>query len=888
MPEPEQQIRPLMVALIADVRGYTGFTAEKGDEAAAILARTFARLAREVIDARNGMVVELRGDEALCVFSSARYALQAAVALQDRCTQESISDPSLPLRVGIGLDAGELIPVEGGYRGGALNLAARLCSLAGPGETFASQTVINVARKTAGISVVDRGEVQLKGLPDPVRVVQVAAEGALPSELPPLQPVLVAHTTNLPDEPTPFIGREREIETLSALIKQPHVRLISLTGSGGSGKTRLALQVASRSLHDFPHGVFFVSLGGTSDATLVGSAIANALGIQEVAGRSLEETLESWLRDKRCLLLLDNFEHLLDACPLIAALLDRCPIVTLLVTSRSILHLSREHVFEVQPLTVPDSWSTADIGSIIQYESVALFIERATAAKKDFTVTRETAPLVAEICYRLDGLPLAIELAAARIRLFPPQALLERLSNRLKLLTGGARDLPTRHQTLRGTVDWSYSLLTEPEQTLFSRLSVFAGGCTLDAAEEVCDAGGSLEVDLLDVIASLVDKSLLRQEGQESPRLAMLDTLREYAAERLEAGGEVDEIRHRFASYFMTLAEDAEDAMLRGVQLPAWLDRLDREHDNLREALGWLVRTGQTEEALRLAGALFPFWNARGHWREGRRWLEEALSVNADVPDAVRAKALLAIGSIVGARYRDYAYARAQHEEALTLWRRVGDRDRVNMTLSSLANTTFQQGDDHWRIYYEEALANVRDVPATYWRAMILGNLGLVAYHDGNWGQATRHFEESLAISRQIGEEFNAARSTGWLARLAFDREDFRRATDLAQEGVRQAYRGHYMLPLMFCLDILAGIAVVHGQADLAGRIYGAVEALQHSTGGLLLPQIIAKRQPLVDAACTQIGQAAWNESWQKGLLMPLDQVVILATGDPDLISTAQ
>jgi non-specific serine/threonine protein kinase len=876
----------LRTFLIADVRGYTRFTYEQGDEAAARLAARFADVVAEEVAVHGGEVVELRGDEALVVFPSARNALRAALALQARFKQEIEENPSLPLEVGMGLDAGEAIAVKGGYRGGVLNLAARLCSLAARGEVFASEAVIHLARKTEGLSYVDRGEVQFKGLPNPVRVLQVGMEGAIPTELPPLQQKLFTHPTNLPDESTPFIGRGREIDAIAGLLQKPKVRLVTLTGPGGTGKTRLALQVGATLLHDFDNGVFLVSLAA-SNPGLVASAIAGGLGIKEVPGQSLEETLAHYLRKKHCLLILDNFEHLLDACPLVVTLLDQCPTLKVLITRQTVLHLSREHVFEVPPLSIPNPHRLPDLESLRQYEAVALFILRAQAATADFEITDESAPAVAAICSRLDGLPLAIELAAARIRLFPPQALLGRLSGRLKLLTGGARDLPARHQTLRGTIDWSYSLLTEAEQRLFVRLSVFAGGCTLEAVDAVCYAEEDLNIDVTHGVASLVDKSLLRQDPSGvpvlggDPRLAMLESLREYAAELLEAAGEAEQIRHRHASYFIALAEQAEADMLEGRQLRAWLDRLEAEHDNLREAIGWLLRTGRTVEALRLTGALYPFWNARGHWREGRGWLDAALA-SGEAPDAIRAKALAGVGTIAGARQHDFAYARARLEDALSLWQQLGDPTRTELVLTGLAITAYQQGDEQWRAFYAEAFTHLPEIPTTSWQAVIHFNLGLLAYIARDLDQAQHLFESALALSRRAGHDLYTTNALGFLARLAFDQGDLPPARTFARDALHLAHLGQYALALMNCLDVVAGIAVSAGDVERAAHLYGAVEALQQTTGGLLLPEILIKRQPLVEAARAQIGEVAWETAWQEGRLMPLDQVLALASEDTD------
>jgi predicted ATPase/class 3 adenylate cyclase len=576
----------VLTVLIADMRGYTRFTAEHGDAQAARLAGRFAGLAREVIEEFEGRVVELRGDEALCMFPSARNALRASISIQQRFAAAAESGPSLPL--GIGLDAGEAVPVEGGYRGGALNLAARLCSLAGAGEVFASQTVIELARKTEGLMCVDRGTVRLKGLSTPVRVFQIAPEGGLSEELPPLQPSPTGHPTNLPDEPTAFIGRESEVAAVSELLHRPTVRLVTLTGPGGTGKTRLALRISSMLLGDFDSGVFFTSLGSVANPALVASSIAQALALREIVGRSPQETVSEFLDDKHLLLVLDNFEHLLEASSLVAALLDSCPSLHILVTSRSPLRLAREREFMVPPLSIPDIHRLPPLDELSRYEAVALFVDRAQAVGAGLAVTVENARDIVEVCRRLDGLPLAIELAAARVKIFPPRALVGRLSSTLQLLAGGPHDLPARQRTLRGAIDWSYGLLTEGEKTLFARLSVFSGGCTLEAAEAICDADHDFPVNALDGISSLIEKSLLRQVGEDEARFLMLETIREYSLERLTSSGEADSLRRRHAEFFLELARsDEQEAEAQPATV--WVGHLQNERDNLRAALRWVI-----------------------------------------------------------------------------------------------------------------------------------------------------------------------------------------------------------------------------------------------------------------------------------------------------------
>ncbi|HJU53281.1 MAG TPA: winged helix-turn-helix domain-containing protein, partial [Pyrinomonadaceae bacterium] len=433
--------------------------------------------------------------------------------------------------------------------------------------------------------------------------------------------------TNLPAQLTPFIGRKSEAAAVEKMLRREDVRLLTLTGPGGTGKTRLALHVATNLLGAFSDGVFFVALEPIKDPALVVSQIAQVLGVKEAAGTTLDENLKKHLRDKRMLIVLDNFEQVTAAAPQIAELMAAAPRLVVLVTTREVLRLSAEHEFQVPPLLLPNLTSLPPVPDLMRYEAVALFTERATAAKFDFALTEVNAQAVAEICTQLDGLPLAIELAAARIKLLPPQAMLMRLESPFKLLTGGARDAPARQRTMREAIAWSYELLDEPEKSLFRRLAVFLGGATLDAAARVCDAEGDLGIGIEDGVESLVDKSLLRQveQGGVEPRFAMLETIREYGLELLKASGERERMRQLHASYFLDLAERANPE-LAGARQKQWLEQLEQEHDNLRAALRRSLEFNQTQTSLRLAGALWWFWYLHGHYREGREWLDKVLA----------------------------------------------------------------------------------------------------------------------------------------------------------------------------------------------------------------------------------------------------------------------
>src|SRR3984885_4249555 len=543
---------------------------------------------------------------------------------------------------------------------------------------------------------------------------------------------------NLPEEATSFIGRSAELALLKDLLQRPQVRLVTLTGPGGCGKTRLALRAAANLLGEFPDGVCFVSLAALTDPQVVPSAIAAALTLREREGREPLDAVLDHLSSRNMLLVLDNVEHLPQASELLPELLKHCPKLRLLVTSRAVLHFTWESIFEVQPLAVPDPGSSIDHQELSRYEGIALFIERARAADPAFAVTGQEAPAIAEICSRLDGLPLAIELAAARLRVLPPHALLGRLSNRLTFLTGGARDRPTRQQTLRAAIDWSYSLLDGSEQRLFARLAVFAGGCTLEAAEAIgalaTDPQEDVAASVLDCAASLIDKSLLRRNdpaASPEPHLRMLETIREYALERLEDSGEEAVIRRQHATFFLAFAEQAA-AELRQPRRTAWLNRLEDEHDNLRAALRWAKEHREVRIGLRLAVALEQFWELRSYLSEGARWLAELLAIAENEEPELKAAALRIAGNRTFAY--DIASAAELTEQSLALYRQLADE-------RGAAEALYQRG--------------------------------LVAFYQADYGKAADCLAESLALARDLGDTNLVNRSLWSLAWPGSGQDDF-------------------------------------------------------------------------------------------------------------------
>src|SRR5829696_5818973 len=598
---------------------------------------------RRSIEVNGGYVFKTVGDAFCAAFPTALDALESALAAQRALLSEPWGGEIDSLRSRMALHTGTAEERNGDYFGPTLNRVARLLSTGHGGQVLLSLPTQELVRDQlpTGTWLRDLGERRLKDLSRPERIFQLTTPELL-AEFPPLR-TLESSPNNLPLQHTPLIGREREVEEVCARLRSPGVRLLTLTGPGGAGKTRVGLQAAAELLMEFEDGIFFVALAAIADPALVASTIARTLGLTDGA-QPPEELLKGYLHDRQTLLVLDNLEQVLEAAPLLDELLSAAPNLKILATSRTPLRIYGEHEFPVPPLSLPDPGSLPPVEHLTQYGGVGLFVERARVVKPDFALTEENAPAVVEICARLDGLPLAIELAAARTKLLPPRAMLDRLGDRLKLLTGGARNLPQRQRTLRSAIEWSYGLLDAGEMTLFSRLAVFSGGCTLEAMEAICDAESELPMDILEGTSSLMDKSLLRQEegAEGEPRFVMLETIHEYGRERLNKSGEAEEIRRLHAEYFLALAELGE-SKLRGPEEAKWLECLEIEHDNMRDALSRALDAVEAELALRLAGALWRFWWMRGYYDEGRRWLEAALAKDGRA-SAARAKALEAVG----------------------------------------------------------------------------------------------------------------------------------------------------------------------------------------------------------------------------------------------------
>jgi predicted ATPase/class 3 adenylate cyclase len=872
--------------LFTDVEGSTKLWGRYPEAMQATMAR-HDEVLREVMDSSGGYVFKTVGDAFCVAFSSASHALEAALAAQRALLSEEWEKIG-PLRVRMALHTGSADERGGDYFGPPVNRVARLLSAGHGGQILLSSATKELVRDTLpeGARLRDLGERRLKDLFRPERVFQLLSPD-LPTSYPPLK-TLDTRMNNLPAQPTPLVGRERELKEVRDLLRTEGVRLLTLMGPGGIGKTRLGLQVAAELLDEFEDGVFFVALAPIIDPALVASAIAEPLGVVEAGDQPLEESLKGYLRGKELLLLLDNFEQVLAGAPLVGELLSVCPKLKVLATSRSVLRIYGEQEYPVPPLELPRPGRLPPIDRLSQYEAVRLFIERAKAARPDFSVTDENAPAVAEICARLDGLPLAIELAAARIKLLTPGAMLERLGSRLKLLHGGSRDLPERQRTLRGTIEWSHALLEEGERVLFARLAVFSGGRTLEAIETICDARGDLPVDALEGVSSLLDKSLLRQEeGPEGePRFVMLETIHEYARERLEASGEAEEVRRLHAAYFLALAEEAEPELSGADQL-ACLERLEAEHDNMRAALSWSLEK-EPETALRLAVALARFWEKRSYFSEGSSWLEAALRLSdrveaATTHSATRARLLSEAGTFAFFR-TDFEHAIVLHGKALELYRELGDDSGVAFALLCLGAQHMEKGDHEQAApFLEEALALSHRIGDKRNIAGTLHNLAEVERQRGNYERAKALGMESIALLREMEDKWQLGMVVGWLGLLAVWSGDDH---DLAERSLEEALAldrelGNWAYGA-YCLESFAGLAGARAQGSRAARLWGAAEALRTNIGA---PRPLDARllyEPSMAAARAQLGEAAWEAAFAEGMAMSPEEAAEYALGEND------
>ena len=684
---------------------------------------------------------------------------------------------------------------------------------------------------------------------------------------------------NLTKNPSPIIGREKEIQEIKDLLKNVNIRLVTMTGIGGTGKTTLAQAVARDLLNEFLDGVFFVALAAITNPELVASTIAQPLGLKEAGGKPILEVLKDYLSNRQLLLVIDNFEQVIEAAPQIAELLSVSAKLKILITSRTVLHLSAEREFVVPPLSLPSEIREVSLEELSNYEAVKLFVQRAQNAKPGFALTEANARNVAEICARLDGLPLAIEFAAARVKILTPQALLAKLENRLKLLTGGARDLPARQQTMRGAVEWSYDLLDEDEKILFRRLSVFAGGTTLEAAEAVCDGFDPDEesLEVLDLITSLVDKSLLvaKEQADGEMRFRMLETVREYALESLEKNNEAEAMRRRHADYFLALGEAAEPH-LQGEQAAKWLNRLEEEHDNLRDALGWSLEN-DAALAARLAAALRSFWSFHGHLTEGREWLKAAFERDSlALPAAVRFKLLNWLG-FAARNQGDNEAARKAHEEGLAEGKAANDLRQIVISSLGLGAMANQQGDfKTGRKFIEEALAISRRLDDKFTISLSLNYLGDLALVEGDNTAARPLFEEALTIHRQLGNKQGVSGNLIQLGAVAYHEGDFGAARSHFAEALEAAQELGHKIFMAYSLDGFAALAAEGEDAELGAKLAGAAEQTHEQIGFKIEPVERRFRDTYIGKLKTKMDETAFAASYEQGRKLKLEEAVAL------------
>lgn len=685
------------------------------------------------------------------------------------------------------------------------------------------------------------------------------------------------HPTNIQPPFMPTIGRQEAIEQAASCLSRDGARLLTLVGAPGIGKTRLGIEIALRLLGSYEDGVFMVELAVIRDVEQVGVAIAQALGIENVRSREALPELSQALRDKRMLLLLDNFEQVIGAASQLVKLLATCPALKVIVTSREALHLNGERVFEVQPLVLPDVVHLPSVEELQSYSAVALFVERSRAVRSSFTLASENAGMVAAICARLEGIPLAIELAAARSRLLPPKALLARLSSRLNMVAGGDRDSLGRHQTLRQAIAWSYELLDAPDRALFRRLGVFVHACGLSAVEAVCNAHADLDKDVLEGLESLLDKHLLQvkedESGNEETRLTMLQTIREYALEQLAIDGEEASTRDFHAQFYLAMAE-AADLNLTGAEQKVWLDRLERDHDNLRAALQHLLSSGEVATAARMGVALRRFWEVHGHFNEGVSWLRRILTQSDFLPALLRAKVLNGAGTLM-LGLGNYEAAVAMLNESVTLQRDLGDDHGLMGALNNLGMVVISMGNHELALpLFEEALATGRRLGDKARVATLIGNLAVVLNQTGDLDRAEQLLEESLSIRRELGHKRGIALALGNLAELSRTRGNYSKPVELLSESLVLFNEVQDKMGVAKTLDGFAAIMLAQGRFDRATLLLSSADALLTGIGASLTLIDSSQFEDFVSASREGLGSPAFDEAWAKGQAITVEQVV--------------
>lgn len=897
--------------LFTDIEGSTRLWELEPERMSQALARHDA-VARAAVEGNRGIVVKMIGDGMYAAFTDPVDGLNATLMLQ-----QALSDPAatngIPLRVRCGLHLGAVERRDNDYFGPPVNRTARIMGVAHGGQILVSQAVVDSlgTRLPPDVTLRDLGGVRLKDLTAPERVHQIV-HPLLRQDFPALRS-LEATPNNLPQQLTSFFGREREIAEAQALLK--NARLVTLFGMGGLGKTRLSLQIAADELDAYPDGVWFLDLAPIKDQFLVQSVVAQTLSVQEEPGRQLTQTLCAHVKSRRMLLIFDNCEHVVSACAdLVNALLRAAPELRILTTSREALRVPGEQTYPVMPLAVPDRTASAE--ALAKSDAVQLFVDRARLHKPSFALTECEAPSVAELCARLEGIPLALELAAARMRTLSVADINVRLRDRFKLLTGGGRVLLGRQQTLRALVDWSYDLLQENERVLFDRLSVFVGGFQLAAAEEICGTEPLLSEDVLDLLTSLVDKSLvMAEENDHGTRYRTLETIRDYARERLQQRGELSAMATRHCDYFLTMAKAANRG-IRGAEQPDWIRRLEAELDNLRAALALALEGGVDPVlSVKFEVALMSFWLLRGYLSEGRKYVRASLAL-ADVQaaDVAHAHALY-VGAVLAKGQSDYTEAGRMLEGCLTLRRGLGNPVDIAATLSTLSEVRLRVGDEICaREGEEEAIGIFRELGDRFGEAIGLLHLGQICMHVADDEQARYYLEQCLTIAsdlkhcalqsececllggialqagdaagarawftrshaacRSAGDKCNEATALWWMGKADLVAGEIDLARTHLEEALRAFQEFEMNAEILGCLEDHAHLAYARGYTEDAARLYGAVSCQRDRLALIRSPRYEQHWRAMVAAARADLGDTAFDAAESQGRDWELEEAI--------------
>lgn len=864
--------------LFTDIEGSTRLMQELGPAYVDAQVQHHAIL-REAFNSTNGRELRTEGDSFFCVFQSALDACNAAATAQREFARREWPGGKA-IRVRVGLHTGEAPLIGEEYIGLDVHHAARVAAAAHGGQIVISDATRALVEHSLppDITLRELGTHRLKDLALPERLYQLVVEGA-PDAFPPLR-TLESTPNNLPTQLTSFIGREDQVEESKRLLHG--TRVLTLTGPGGIGKTRLSLQVAADVVHQFPDGVFFVALSAVRDPDLIASTIAQSVGVQVTGNRTPADAIDEYLRGRKVLLVLDNFEQLLpDGAPAVAHLLQANPNLKVLVSSRAPLRVYGEQELALEPLRTPDLHALPSLAALSQYEAVKLFIERAVAVKHDFQVTNDNAPAIAGICERLDGLPLAIELAAARVKLFSPQALLGRLEKSAAVLGSGARDQPGRQQTLKGAIAWSYELLDASHRRLFDRFAVFARGAHLEQAEAVC--GPASELDGLDVLTGLdelAEQSLLRRlPDYDEPRLMMLHVIREFASEQLQASGEADRIRDRHAAAFQALAEMAAPNLF-GAEQKRWLDRLEIDHDNFRAAFDWSASRGDTARSIGLAAAFWRFWQMRGHLREGRARMDAILAMPGARDDPATAGKALETAGGVAYWQGEMGSVRSFYDEALVLARATGDPATI---ANALYNDSFPYQITRVDIpkaigILEEARQIFRSLGDDSGVTKCAWGLGQCHYRMNDLAAAVEPAEEAIAGFRRMGDRFGLGWALYVRAMVALRLGDPIGARSRDLEALKIFADANDVSGAVLILGSLAAVARAVGDPIRGARLQGASEA-QEVSSGVGMASVVGEQEGWRNLGPrTETEEAAYKE----GRAMSIEQAIAYAMADSD------